>query len=77
MFVYITCPVRSEGPIPACLLLCLVMNVVPVTAVSFDPHTAKPAMTPQFVPLREARCFHSRRVPQFCPRHGKVIKSTL
>jgi hypothetical protein len=35
----------------------LVINVVPVTVVSFDRHTAKPAMTPPFEALREARCF--------------------
>jgi len=36
---------------------CLATNVVPVIVVSFDRHTASPAMTPPFAALREARCF--------------------
>jgi len=36
---------------------CLAINVVPVTVVSFDRHTANPAMKPPFEALREAHCF--------------------
>ena len=36
---------------------CLVINVVPVTVVSFDRHTGNTVMTPPFEALCEARCF--------------------
>lgn len=56
----------------------LVINVFHVTVVSFGRHTVHPAMAPTFEAFREARCFTlGKRVPRFCPSHGKSSKSTL